>query len=351
MSLQTNMGQRTEFTVGFVPLLDCALPVVAHEVGIARQHGLSLRLVRETSWANIRDRVAIGHFDAAHMLAPMVVAANVGAGHLDTPLAAPVALGIGGNAITVSNALWKDMCGIGAAVGAAPSVQARALAQVIAQRASIGLPPLTLAMVFPFSCHNYQIRDWLDSGGIDPDHDVRLVVLPPPLLVDALRSGQVDGFCVGEPWNSLAVDAELGVIVAACSDVWSRPPEKVLGMRARFADQNPSVVEALVRTIMGASQWAADPDNWNDLVQLLAQPRYVGAPARLLLAALQRPGFVSFGPEAIAPHEHYADLIYTQMCRWGQVSRDEHALARARAGFRMQAFQSITTGAVHSSPG
>jgi NitT/TauT family transport system ATP-binding protein len=348
---------RTDLTVGFMPLLDCALLVVAHEVGMARQQGLSLRLLRESSWANIRDRLAIGHFDAAHMLAPMVVAANCGAGHLDTPLAAPVALGSGGNAITVSLPLWERMGEAGATAGADPAPLARALAEVVARRAASGEPQLTLAMVFPFSCHNYQLRDWLETGGIDPERDVRLVVLPPPLLVDALRSGQVDGFCVGEPWNSLAVDADIGAIAAVCSDVWPRPPEKVLGMRAQFADENPQVVAALVRAIHGASLWAADAGNHADLAQLLAQPRYVGAPARLLQAALDgvirfmpgaaplsRPDFLVLGPEAIVPQQHWAELFHSRMRRWNQLGDGASGLERARAAFRTADFHAALAG-------
>jgi NitT/TauT family transport system ATP-binding protein len=349
---------RTELKVGFMPLLDCALLVVAAEVGMARQQGLSLRLLRESSWANIRDRVAIGHFDAAQMLAPMVVAENLGLGHFKTPLVAPVALGTGGNAITVSRELWMAMQDAGATIGAAPAAAAGALAQVVQRRAVAGSAQLTLAMVFPFSCHNYQLRDWLDSGGIDPDRDVRLVVLPPPLLVDALRSGQVDGFCVGEPWNSLAVDAGIGVIAAVCSDVWPQPPEKVLGMRARFADENPELVARLVHAIHGAALWAADAGNHEDLAQLLAQPRYVGAPARMLLAALsgaipfeagrepvRRPQFLALGPEAIVPRTEYADLILARMQRWGQVAGQAQGLADARGGFRVEAFRSAVQGA------
>jgi two-component system, oxyanion-binding sensor len=348
-----NADSRAELRIGFMPLLDCALLVVAHEVGFARQSELTLRLIRESSWANIRDRVAIGHFDAAQMLGPMVVAENVGAGHLATPLIAPVALGTGANAITVSQALWQAMQQHGAGIGLAPVVQAQALAKVVAQRAAAAAAPLTLAMVFPFSCHNYQLRDWLESAGIEPDRDVRLVVLPPPLLVDALRSGQIDGFCVGEPWNSLAVDAGIGAIVAVCSDVWERPPEKVLGMRARFAEEHPQIVAALVRAVEKAARWAADAGNHADLAQLLSQPRYVGAPTRILLNALNgslcvipgcapivRPDFASFGPDAIVPQEAHAELFYSRMRRWGQVAADESGLARARASFRADIFRS-----------
>jgi NitT/TauT family transport system ATP-binding protein len=346
---------RAELRIGFIPLLDCALLVVAQEVGMARQQGLELRLLRESSWANIRDRVAIGHFDAAHMLAPMVVAESVGAGHLDTPFMTPIALSSGGNAITVSRALWQSMQENGADISAQPAVQARALSAVVAQRAAAGQPQLTLAMVFPFSCHHYQLRDWLESGGVDADRDVRLVVLPPPLLVDALRSGQVDGFCVGEPWNSLAVDAGIGVIAAVCSDIWPQRPEKVLGMRASYAEENPEVVAALVRALQGASRWAADAANHHDLALLLGQPRYVGAPARLLQAALggsiraalghdalHRPDFLRFGADAIVPREADARLLLAKMEHCGQVVPGDAARARAVRSFRGDLFAAAT---------
>lgn len=193
--------------VGFIPLLDCASLVAAVEKGFAAEEGINIALVRETSWANIRDRVIVGHFDAAHMLGPMALASSLGIGHLKVPMVAPYSMGLGGNAITVSTSLWQHMRDFGAELDAGPAQQVAALASVVKERTSRGLPPLTFGMVYPFSCHNYELRYWFAAGGIDPDRDVRLVVIPPPLLVDALRAGQVDGYCVGEPWNSLAVAA------------------------------------------------------------------------------------------------------------------------------------------------
>ena len=141
-------------------------------------------------------------------------------------------------------------------------------------------------MVYPFSCHNYELRYWLAAAGIDPDRDVRLVVLPPPLLVDALREGQIDGYCVGEPWNSLAVESGVGVIAAVVSDIWPAAPEKMLGMRADYAERHPEAVRALVRTLDAASRWTANAANLEELAVLLSEPRYVGVPARVLTRAL-----------------------------------------------------------------
>jgi two-component system, oxyanion-binding sensor len=350
---------QTELTIGFMPLLDCALLVVAAEKGLAAANGLNLRLVRESSWANIRDRIVVGHFDAAHMLGPMVVAETLGAGQINVPLIAPVALGRGGNAITVSRGLWSRMCAAGAELGASPTAAATALGQVVAGRAASGALPLVLAMVFPFSCHNYQLRHWLGSGGIDPDRDVRLVVLPPPLLVDALGSGQVDGFCVGEPWNSVAVESGAGVIAAVVSDIWPAAPEKVLGMRADYADSHPEEVRALVRSIAAASQWARDPEHLDELAELLSEPRFVGVPARILRRALRgevllmsgespvrRDNFlVLAGTDATMPSPDHGAWICMQMQRWGQVAAGEQLLQEARNSFRLDLYLDALQGA------
>jgi NitT/TauT family transport system ATP-binding protein len=147
-------AEATTIVAGFIPLLDCAPLVVAAEKGFAAAEGIELILARETSWANIRDRLVVGRLDAAHMLGPMAVAATLGIGHLQVPIVAPYSLGLGGNAITVSTALWERMVGAGADPGASPDLQGSALQQVVRERQHAGAPPLTFAMVYPFSCHN-----------------------------------------------------------------------------------------------------------------------------------------------------------------------------------------------------
>ena len=175
---------------GFIPLVDCAPLVVAAEKGFAAAEGLDLRLVREVSWANIRDRICLGHFDVAHMLAGMPIAASLGIGCLRTPMLAPFSLGLNGNAITVSRGLYQRLLALAddGATLTDPLASGAALKKVIENGAARGLPPLTFGMVFPFSCHNYQLRYWMAAGGIDPDRDVRLVVIPPPLMVESLSA-------------------------------------------------------------------------------------------------------------------------------------------------------------------
>jgi two-component system, oxyanion-binding sensor len=337
-----------KLVIGFIPLLDCASLVVAAERGFAAAEGLDLRLVRETSWANIRDRVIVGHFDAAHMLAPMTIASTLGIGHVKSPFIAPISLGLGGNAITVSLPLWEQMAQQGASAGDFTLAPAAALKRVIVAREQSGIEPLTLGMVYPFSCHNYELRYWLAAAGIDPDRDVRLAVIPPPFLADALRIGQIDGFCVGEPWNSVAVDAGVGVIVTPTSALWPRSPEKVLGCRAEWAQRYPEPLAQLLRAIYRAAVWIEDPANHEEIARLLAEPGYVGCSAELLQRALRGrlallPGaspvpleefFVPARHSATFPWMSHAQWMYEQMVRWRQVEFLSEYAAISRATYR-----------------
>jgi NitT/TauT family transport system ATP-binding protein len=342
------MTESHTIVVGFIPLLDCAPLIVAAECGFAADVGIDLALVRETSWANIRDRVVVGHFDAAHMLGPMAIASTLGIGHLQVPLIAPYSLGLGGNAITVSSALWQQMTQYGARAGESPDVQGEALRRVVRTREQGHKTPLTLAMVYPFSCHNYELRYWLAAAGLHPDRDVRLVVLPPPLLVDALREGQIDGFCVGEPWNSLAVAVGAGCIVTPTSAIWRLSPEKILGCRLEWAQRHPERLTALIRALYRASQWCELPVNHGDLARILSEPKYVGTSAEILMRGLSSQLNLTPGepPHAVAdfyvparqaatfPWTSHALWFYSQMARWQQVNYSQEHLPAVRATYR-----------------
>jgi ABC-type nitrate/sulfonate/bicarbonate transport system substrate-binding protein len=335
-------------TAGYIPLLDCAALVAAVEQGFTAAEGLEVRLVRETSWANIRDRLIVGHFDVAHLLGPMAVATTLGVGHLRAPLIAPFSLGLGGNAITASMPLWEQMTAEGASPGAGPHVQGKALVKVVEQRARAGHEPLTFGMVYPFSCHNYELRYWLSAVGIDPDRDVRLVVIPPPFLADAMRTGQIDGFCVGEPWSSVAVEAGVGVIVTTTTAIWPLSPEKVLGCRANWADENADRLDALLRALYRAALWCEDPANHADLAHMLGAARHVGAPANLLQNALgNRLSLTTGVPPVSVPDFHFmarhhatfpwvshALWFYSQMLRWRQIEAAAGDIAVVRNTYR-----------------
>ena len=173
-----------------------------------------------------------------------------------------------GNAITVSPALYAAI--VAAADGniVDPMVSARALARVVAERKTRGEEPLTFGMTFPFSTHNYHLRFWMAAGGVDPDEDVRLVVLPPPYMVESLANRHVDGFCVGAPWNSVAVDLGVGFILHFGSDILSRAAEKVLAVRARWAQENPDMLAALVRAHRRAAAFVEDAANREEVTAI-----------------------------------------------------------------------------------
>jgi NitT/TauT family transport system ATP-binding protein len=352
--------------VGFIPLVDAAALIVAVDKGFAAAEGLDVTLAREVSWSNVRDKLNIGLFDAAHLLAPVAIASSLGVAHVKVPILAPFNLGLNGNAITVSSALHAAILGELDGDRFDPLATARALARVVAARRNSGHEPLTLAMTFPFSTHNYQLRFWMAAGGIDPDEDLRLVVLPPPYMVDSLASGHVDGFCVGAPWNSVAVDQGVGHILHFVSDILIRAAEKVLAVRQNWADRYPDALAGLIRATQRAADFIEQGDNRNEVADLLAQPERIGVDAELIRRTLE--GRLKVSPEgtmresgnylligresASRPDPAQAAWLYAQMVRWGQAPFSAEALKAAMSVFRPDLYASaLRTGAQSSPPG
>ena len=334
--------------IGFIPLVDAAALIVAVDKGFIAAEGLEVELVREVSWSNVRDKLNIGLFDAAHLLAPVAIASSLGLGHVKVPIAAPFNLGINGNAITVSPALHSALMEEIEGDRFDPMATAKALARVVAKRRKAGAEPLTFGMTFPFSTHNYQLRFWMGAAGVDPDEDVRLVVLPPPYMVDSLANGHVDAFCVGAPWNSVAVDLGIGHILHFVSDILVRAAEKVLAVRQNWADKNPDVVAALVRAHVKAAEFIEHPQNRPEAARILAQPERIGVDAEVIQRTLD--GRLKIAPdgtmresgryllvgreEAGRPDPVQAAWLYAQMVRWGQTAMSPEALKTAMGVFR-----------------
>jgi NitT/TauT family transport system ATP-binding protein len=341
------MSSGHQIIAGFMPLLDSSLLVAAKEKGFAASEGIDLVLVRETSWANIRDRMAVGHFQVAHMLAPMPIAANPALTPLAVPTIAPMALGLGGNAVTVSNTLWASMLGHGATPDLDPASTGRALKAVCAERAARGEPVLRFAVVHPFSGHNYELRYWLAACGVDPRREVEIVIVPPPLMADALASGGIDGYCVGEPWSTAAAVAGHGRIATVKAAIWRSSPEKVLGAGAKWAADNPEALAALLRALCRSAQWCAEPGNHGELASMLAGTAYLGRPPAWMLHGLSgeldvgrgevrrlAEFFVPFAKAATFPWKSHALWFYSQMVRWGQIAHSAENVAIARETYR-----------------
>jgi NitT/TauT family transport system ATP-binding protein len=329
--------------IGFIPLVDAATLLVAVDLGFAKAEGLDVELVREVSWSNIRDRLAVGHYDAAHLLAPMAVASSLGLSHVKIPLIAAFNLAMNGNAITVSPDLHAKLRTAADGDLADPAVSCEALKRVIRARDMGGEEPLTFAMTFPFSMHNYQLRYWLAAGGVDPDQDLRLIVLPPPLMVDNLAKGHVDGFCVGAPWNAVAAEAGLGVVLHPSCAIFNPSPEKALAFRADSVMRDPVPVGALIRACLKAADFVADEENHEEVAALLSRPDRVGADAQAILRTLRGAPVVGaersrdyliFGDrQSGRPDSYQASWILAQMLRWRQARLSPELLGLAKGVF------------------
>ena len=323
--------EKTELALGFIPLTDCAPLVIALEKGFFREQGLQVTLSREPSWANIRDKVCFGLLDGAQMLAGMPLAASLGAEAFRVPMVTGFSLSLNGNAITVSNRLYQRLSETG--IAEQSPATAAALKMLVEADKAKGLEPLRFAMVYPSSSHNYLLRYWLASAGIDPDRDIRLSVVPPPLMADCLRKGLIDGYCVGEPWNARAVEEGIGRVLITSGEIWNNHPEKVFGVTREWADTHPNTHQALLIALLQAARWLDLPRNRPEAVDILARPDYVDAPASALAAGLLGRFAYGLGEQPkVLPDFHvfhryaanfpwvsHAEWILSQMQRWGQL--------------------------------
>jgi NitT/TauT family transport system ATP-binding protein/nitrate/nitrite transport system substrate-binding protein len=191
------------------------------------------------------------------------------------------------------------------------------LATLVARRREAGASTLTFSVVFPYSTHNYLLRQWLASAGVDPDRDVRLTVAPPPRMAELLAAGVVEGFCAGEPWSAIAVAAGAGVVAARAVEIAPGAPDKVLGLTEAFVNANPDVASAVVRAIRRGLAWAQAPANRGSLALLLADPGYLDLPPDILQAGLRTVAF-----DEGRPTRDQGAWLVAQMRRWGQMSGD-----------------------------
>jgi ABC-type nitrate/sulfonate/bicarbonate transport system substrate-binding protein len=329
--------EKTELKFGIIPLTDCAPIVVAAEKGYFKKYGLNVAISKESSWANIRDKVSIGELDGAHMLAGMPIAATLGVGATPKPTVTGFAMDLNGNGITVSEELYQRMVQADPEAMKQRPTSARALKRVIDADKKAGKEPMTFAMVFPVSTHNYEIRYWMASAGIDPDQDVRLIVIPPPQMVANLNAKNIVGYCVGEPWNERAVEMGIGRTIVTNYEIWNNKLEKVFGVNQEWADKYPNTHKAAIMALIEASAWADKPENRMEVVKIISQKSYVNAPEDVVKMSMTgtfkyskneaptpMPDFNVFHRYAANfPWQSQAAWYITQMLRWGQI---EHPL-------------------------
>lgn len=259
--------------LGYVPLIDAAPLIVARELGFDAEEGLRFDLIRLQSWAQCRDMLGMGSIDAAHMLVPLPIAQALGLGPAYPRFDLAMVLSVGGQAIVVSAALADAMRAQGHGFGFGDPLAARAALQAVAGgRLRVGVP-------FPFSTQAELVLRWL--AGTDLGAGVSIHTVPPPLMADALAVGEVDAFCVGEPWASYAVERGVGALVLAGRSIWASPPEKGLVLTRDFTEARPDETGRMMRAIWRACRWLDQADNRSTAAEILSRPDYLNLPPEL----------------------------------------------------------------------
>ncbi|MBB5693018.1 ABC transporter substrate-binding protein [Muricoccus pecuniae] len=310
--------------IGYVPLTDAAPLLVAETLGLFGQHGVQVALSEESAWAAVRDRLAHGLLDGAHLLAPMPIAMASGLGGVRATLSVGAGIGRNGNTFTLSPAIAEEA---GLDADGTP-LSASAFAALVRRRAAAGEAPLRLAAVFPFSSHHYLLRHWLAAGGLDPDRDLRLMAVPPPRTARALAAGEIDGFCAGEPWGSHAAALGVGRVALTGGDIWPDHPEKVLAFREGLPAEAAVAVTAAV---IAAARWLDDPANHEDAARLMQERVFPGMARETVRLAFGGLVPTLRGTRALAAPMRFraATLARPEVAAWylGQMRRWGHVPA------------------------
>ncbi len=311
--------EKSDLKLGFVALLDCTPLVVAREKGFFKKNGLNVILSKESSWASIRDKVSFGLLDGAHMLAPMPLAATLGLNGNATPMMTALSLSQNGTAITLSQELY-----IALSDKVSDWDNSDEVGQQFKELVRHSQRKPVIATVYPYSNHHYQLRFWLNQHNIDTEEDVQLVAVPPTKMLENLSTGLIDGYCVGEPWNSLALLQQIGGLLSTGHKIWGSHMEKVLGVTQKWAEENPNTHKALITAVHGACLWAEDPENKEELMQLLALPPYLDQAAEQL-AGFEPPYSMEqhfAGGNVNCPDPDHGLFLIDQMKQCGQISAE-----------------------------
>jgi nitrate/nitrite transport system substrate-binding protein len=340
--------EKEDLKFGFIKLTDMAPLAVAAEKGFFEEEGLFVQLEAQANWKVVMDRVVNGELDGSHMLAPAPLASSIGFG-TKADIVTAFSMGFNGNAITISNDIWKQMKPNVPMEGGKPvhPIKADALKPVVEKYKSEG-KPFNMAMTFPAGSHNLKLRYWLAAGGINPgfysppqdisgqiNAEAMLSVTPPPQMPATLESGTIFGYCVGEPWNQQAVFKGIGVPVITDEELWKDTPEKVFGVTQAWAEKYPNTYLAVTKALIRAAMWLDADNNKNrkEAIEMLSQKQYVGADVEVLSASMNGtfeyekgdkralPDFNTFFRHG-ASYPSYSSAVWylTQMRRWGQIN-------------------------------
>ncbi|WP_076486003.1 ABC transporter substrate-binding protein [Rhodobacter aestuarii] len=265
---------------GYIPLVDAAPLIIAREIGFAEEEGLALNLQAAPSWAQLRDQLMMGQIEAAHLLFPMPIAAALGLGGFNTRIDILQVLSLNGNSIGVSRELAQRLRAQGFGFDFA---DARAAGEALKAARS---GPLRVGVPFPFSMHAELLHHWFGALGMTAPDDFEMRTVPPPLMAEALGAGEIDAFCVGAPWGSIAVELGAGELLLPGNAIRTNAPEKVLAVRHDWAEAEPRLTRRLMRAVWQATRWLNSESNLLTAAEILSRPKYLDLPAELIERSL-----------------------------------------------------------------
>ena len=331
--------EKKEVRIGFIPLTDCASVVMAAVNKFDEKYGIKIIASKEASWAAVRDKLVNGELDAAHVLYGLVYGVQLGIGGPKKDMAVLMTLNNNGQAISLSNQL-KDK---GATDGAG-------LARLIAKKEK----EYTFAQTFPTGTHAMWLYYWLAANGINPMKDVKVITVPPPQMVANMRVGNMDGFCVGEPWNNRAIVDNIGFTAVTTQDIWVDHPEKVLGTTAEFVQKYPNTARAMTAAVLEAGRWIdASKSNIFKTAETIAQKSYVNTDMDVIqerLLGRYKNGLgkswddknqMKFFNDGAVNFPYLSDGMWfmTQHRRWGLLKEDPDYLAVAKKVNRIDIYK------------
>lgn len=318
----------TEVKIGFIPLTDCAPIVVAAEMGFDKKYGIKITPSKEASWAAIRDKTVNGELHAAHVLYGLIYGVHLGIGGQQKDMALLMTLNHNGQGITLANQLKEKGVKDGKSLKRLLDNENR---------------DYTFAQTFPTGTHAMWLNYWLAANGINPIKDVKTIVVPPPQMVANMRIGNMDGYCVGEPWNARAINDKIGYTVATSQDIWVDHPEKVLGTTAEFVAKNPNTARAIIMAVLDACRYIEATENRAKVAKLISGKSYVNAPEDVIAGRFigdydngigkkwKDPNFMKFFGDGRVNFPYLSDGMWflTQHKRWGLLKSDPDYLGVA----------------------
>jgi nitrate/nitrite transport system substrate-binding protein len=331
--------EKTEVRIGFIPLTDCASVVMASVLGFDKKYGIKIVPTKESSWASVRDKLVNGELDAAHVLYGLLYGVQMGIGGAKKDMSVLMTLNNNGQAITLS----KKLADQGAVDGAG-------LAKLMAREKR----EYTFAQTFPTGTHAMWLYYWMAANGIHPLKDAKVITVPPPQMVANMRVGNMDGYCVGEPWNHRAIADGIGITAATTQDIWKDHPEKVLGTTDEFTKKYPNTARAMTAAILEASRWIdASLSNKTKMAETIADKSYVNTSVDVInqriLGRYQNglgktwddPNYMKFFNDGAVNFPYLSDAMWfmTQHKRWGLLKTDPDYLAVAKAVNRIDIYK------------